>query len=221
MGSDELFNMELISLSSFGTYMLFDEINDMSAKSACEFILKSNLLFTDKDVMTMFINSPGGCVSDGFAIIDMMEASKVNIATKVVGEASSMGSMIFVAGTKGMRMMSPNSVLMSHQFSAYAVGKEHELNAVGRYHEIISEQIQQHLVKNTNMSLKQVKDILLGPSDNYLTANECKKYGICDVVTGNIWDKEPAKKPATKKKSTKAKPRSSARGNGGIGKATL
>lgn len=188
-----------VSLTNLGTYMLFEEINEETSLKLCEFLLKANIIFDDEDTVTLFLNSPGGDSSCGWAIIDLMESSRINVATRAVGEIASMASAIFVAGTKGQRIMTPNTSVMTHQFSTVIEGKAHELVAVRKIHDHLEEQFIQHFVKHTAMTAKQVKDVLLGPSDTWLTPKECLKYGICDSIA-LPWD---VQKPKVKKAPVK------------------
>lgn len=181
--TQQIATLDNVSLTSMGVYMLFDEINDTSAKAACEFLLKSNLLFPSENVITLFINSPGGSVTDGWAIIDVMETSHVGIQTVGIGEIASMGATIFVAGDKGRRVLSKNAAVMTHQFAAYLYGKAHEMVAARKFHDKLENQFIQHFVKNTKMTAKQVRDILLRESDTWLEPKECLKYGMCDIVS--------------------------------------
>lgn len=196
--------------------MLFDEINTFVAKDVCEFILKANMLFEDN--ITLFVNSPGGICTDGFAIIDFMNASRIPIATRAVGEIASMGVSIFVSGSPGMRTMAPNTAVMTHQFSGGMYGKAHELLSVNKYHEKLHNIFVAHFVKNTKLTAKQVNDILLGPSDKYLDAKECLKYGICDRIA-YPWDMEDEYPPIKAPKAPAAKASSIAKPKTGRSKA--
>lgn len=179
---NSIISVDAISLGSMGVHLIFDEINEFTAKQACEWIIKSNLIYSKNEQLTMFINSPGGNVTDGLAIIDMMEASRLKVSTRAIGQIASMGVTIFVCGSKGLRYASPNTCVMTHQFSGMIYGKEHELLAVRNFHDSLSEKFVEIFTKKTKMSKKQVKDVLFGPSDKYLNAKDCLKYGICDKI---------------------------------------
>lgn len=181
--------METLNLQNYGVHMLFSEINELTAYDTCQFLLKSNILMTRNDFVTIFINSAGGYCTDGFAIIDMMKASRVKIATRAVGMIESMGFAIFVAGQKGYRTMAPNCEVMSHQFSGGMHGKSHELMAVRKNHDDLHNKFIKLFTEQTNMSKKQVEDVIFGPSDCYLTPKECLKYGITDRIA-SPWEFE-------------------------------
>jgi ATP-dependent Clp protease protease subunit len=133
-------------------------------------------------MMKLIINSPGGDVSSAFALIDTMKGSKVPIYTYGLGEICSCGLMTFIAGEKGKRFITRNTSILSHQFTAWAVGKEHELMATVKEFNNIKEKIVDHYKRCTGLSEKQIKKYLLPPEDVWLTAKEAVKYGIADEI---------------------------------------
>jgi ATP-dependent Clp protease protease subunit len=171
-----------VSLESLGAYMLYGSVDNDSAKSLAEFIIKANCWFPKEKELTIFINSPGGDVYDGFSIIDVMECSRLKIHTVALGQVGSMAPLIFTAGTPGHRRMARNSFIMTHQFSSWFEGKYHELMANRKHEDEIHSRFVHHFLTKTKMSEKQIKDILLGPSDNWISAKEALKLGICDIV---------------------------------------
>jgi ATP-dependent Clp endopeptidase proteolytic subunit ClpP len=174
--------MDLTSLQSLGVFMFFDDVSPESTRDLSEFLIKANCIFADKQPLTIFINSPGGSVYHGFGIIDLMEASRLPIQTVAIGSVCSMGSIIFTSGTRGMRVMSRNAYIMTHQFSDWMEAKYHEFVAHRKHHDELHNKFVQHFVRTTKMSEKQVKDILLGNTDKWITAKEALKYGLCDLV---------------------------------------
>jgi ATP-dependent protease ClpP protease subunit len=112
-----------------------------------------------------------------------------------------MGFMVFLAGKKGMRILTPNCEILSHQFSGSIWGKEHELIASKRGHDITAKRIRDHYRRTTGLSLKAINEKLLPPQDIWMTAYEAKALGICDVVK-DIRPPEP-KGSKTKKKVDK------------------
>jgi ATP-dependent Clp protease protease subunit len=202
--------LDNISLTNLGAYMLFEDINEDSALELCEYLLKANIICNPTDVLTLFINSGGGSVTDGWAIIDIMESSRIDISTVAIGCIASMAVLIFVAGAKGKRIMTPKTAVMTHQFSTAFWGKQHELIAARKFHDTLEKQFIDHFVRHTKMTAKQVRDVLLKPSDTWLTPEECLAYGICDAVRDPWGDEEKAAKPKAKKaaKSKAKKPAS-------------
>jgi ATP-dependent Clp protease protease subunit len=181
--------LDNVSLTNLGAYMLFEEIHEDSALRLCDYLLKANMICDPNDALTLFINSPGGSVTDGWAIIDVMDTSRINISTVAMGCIASMAVLIFVAGTPGMRIMTPRTAVMTHQFSTAFYGKHHELIAARKFHDTLEKQFIEHFLRHTKMTEKQIRDVLLRPSDTWLTAEECLKYGICDEVR-DPWEVE-------------------------------
>lgn len=168
-----------ISIENYRTHLIFDDIDEFSARDACEFLIKS--YFDDpKAPVTLIINSPGGVCDDGFAIIDLMNTLPMKVRTIALGKIMSMGFLIFVAGTKGERYLSPNSTLMCHQFSGVIGGKQFEVEAAMKSHKITEEHITAHLQKHTGLPRKKVKEILLPQHDVFLNALECVEIGVGD-----------------------------------------
>ena len=192
---------EMISLESMGLSLLFGEIDQESAHSTIDFIMKGNMLLDEgAEQLTILINSEGGSVADGFAIIDMMEFSQLPIQTIGTGLIASMGLLILAAGTKGSRILTHNTEILAHQFSGVLYGKQHEMIAAGKAHARLERQFINHFLRHSKMSEKQIKQVLFAPSDRYLTPKECKKYGLCDIVLAPEEAKEILKKQRSRGK---------------------
>ena len=141
----------------------------------------------DKDVF-IYINSPGGSVSAGFAIYDTMQYIKCDVVTICVGLAASMGAFLLSSGTKGKRFALPTSEIMIHQPLGGAQGQASDIEIQARHIARIKQKINQILSENTGKSLKVIeKDT---DRDNYMTAEEAKAYGLID----NIFVTRKAKK---------------------------
>ena len=132
--------------------------------------------------LTLIINSPGGDVHAAFALIDTMKASGIPIKTVGLGIIASCGILTFMAGTKGKRILTPNTSILSHQYSWGSGGKEHELFARVREFELSSERMVEHYKKCTGMSEKKIREVLLPAKDVWLSAKEAVKYGIADKI---------------------------------------
>lgn len=202
--------LDNISLTNLGAYMLFEDIHEDSSLRLCDYLLKANMILDPSDAVTLFINSPGGSVTDGWAIIDVMDSSRIDIQTVAMGCIASMAVLIFVAGAKGRRIMTPNTAVMTHQFSTTFWGKQHELIAARKFHDTLEQQFINHFLRHTKMNEKQIRDILLRPSDTWLSPTECLKYGICDTIR-DPWETDAEAKAKVKaekaiKKALKPKP---------------
>ncbi len=177
-----------VSLEFLGGHLLFGEIDVETVREASGFIIKSNQLMDKSRDLTLFINSQGGSVYDGFALIDLMGISKHDINTIGIGNLMSTAVLIFTAGTPGKRILTKNTTIMAHQFSSSADGKFHEIMASYKADIQLRAQFVYHFKMTTKMSEKQIADVLFGPSDRYLTPTECKKYGICDKIVDELPD---------------------------------
>jgi ATP-dependent Clp protease protease subunit len=198
---------DMSSLESMGCHMFFGEVDVDTSHAACDFILKSNLTSQGEIMpLTMFVNSVGGDCTEGFAVIDLMETSRLPIATVGIGAVMSMGVLLVSAGYKGLRTMTKNTEVMAHQFAGQTYGKMHELVAAHESNLMLERRFIRHFLNHTTMTEKQIRDILFAPSDRYLTPAECKKFGLIDQVV-DYFDQPPvieapAKKPAAKKRKS-------------------
>ena len=158
---------------------LSNEVNDDIAS-----LIVSQLLFLEsqdpgKDI-SLYINSPGGSVSAGFAIYDTMNYIKCDVATYCMGLAASMGAFLLAGGAKGKRHAMPNAEIMIHQPSGGAKGQETEIRIVAEQILKTRERLNQILADNTGKPL----DVIAADTerDNYMTAEEAKAYGLVDHV---------------------------------------
>lgn len=149
-----------------------------------KFILTKNLLPQKlrPKYLTLIINSEGGCVHSAFSLIDAMKGSAIPVHTVGTGMISSCGILTFMSGAKGHRYITPNTMILSHQFSGWSGGKEHELAARQKHFDLTSESIMQLYRSATGLPVKTIKELLLPPADVWLTAKEAVKYGIADKI---------------------------------------
>ena len=137
---------------------------------------------TEKSLLTLYINSPGGCLADAFALIDMMRLSKHPIRTIGLGTICSAALLIFSSGTKGERLISKNTELMMHQYSNEVSGKHHELMSHIKGGDLTNNRMIKLFQDTSNLDAKAIKSKLLAPADAWLTAEELKQYGIADKI---------------------------------------
>lgn len=173
---------DLNSLESMGCHMFWGEVDVDTSHAACEFLLKSNLIRSSPEPLTLFINTVGGECAEAFAVIDLMETSRIPVATVGTGTIMSMGVLLLSGGSKGLRTLTKNAEIMAHQFAGYFSGKQHELIATQTAYKLLETRFIRHFLQHSTMSEKQVRDVLFAPSDRYLTPAECKKYGLVDRV---------------------------------------
>lgn len=147
-------------------------------------LVVAQLLYLDhmdskKDIY-LYINSPGGSVSAGMAILDTMNFVKSDVSTICVGVAASMGSLLLSSGTKGKRFALPNSEIMIHQVLGGAEGQASDIEIQAKHILRIKENLNKILAKNTGKTPAQVeKD---ADRDNWMTSEEAKKYNLIDEV---------------------------------------
>jgi ATP-dependent Clp protease protease subunit len=170
------------NLASNGVYVLMEDITMESCKNCIQWIMNHNLADTRLPKLTLIINSPGGDVHAAFALIDTMKASTIPIKTVGLGLIASCGFLIFIAGKKGSRILTPNTSILSHQYSWGSAGKEHELYARVKEFELSTKRMIDHYKKCIGMSEKQIREVLLPAQDVWLDAKEAKKLKICDKI---------------------------------------
>jgi ATP-dependent Clp protease protease subunit len=147
-------------------------------------IIVAQLLFLQsedpKKDISLYINSPGGVVTAGMAIIDTMNHIKNDVSTVCVGVAASMGAMILSSGAKGKRFALPNSEVMIHQPLGGTEGQASDIEISARHILKTRETLNKMLAKNTGQTLAKIeKDV---DRNFFMSAEEAKKYGIVDKV---------------------------------------
>ena len=165
-----------------GVYILMDEISPDSCKDAIEFILKQNSEKKKQKRLQFMICSNGGDVPPCFALIDIMRGSGIPIHTIGLGVIASCGLLLFITGEKGKRILTPNTSILSHQYSWGSWGKEHELFAQVKEFELSSRRLVEHYKRCTGLSEEDIRTYLLPPEDVWLSGKEAKKLGICDSI---------------------------------------
>ena len=161
---------------------LGEEVNDVSAN-----LIVAQLLFLEaedpgKDIQ-LYINSPGGSVSAGWAIYDTMQYIKCDVSTICLGMAASMGAVLLAGGTKGKRIALPNAQIMIHQPSGGARGQATEIKIVAEEILKTRKRLNEYLAANTGQPLEVIERDT--ERDNYMTAEEAKAYGLIDMVISN------------------------------------
>jgi len=132
----------------------------------------------------LYINSPGGSVYDGLAILDTMDFIKPDVSTIAVGLSASMGAVLLAAGAKGKRFALPHSKVMIHQPSSGYRGTASDIEIDAKETLEIKRMLEAMMSKFTKKSVKQInKDM---DRDKYLTARESKEYGIVDEVITSL-----------------------------------
>ena len=158
---------------------LGEDVNPSTANIVIAQLL--HLAYEDpKKDIKLYINSPGGSVYDGLAIIDTMNYIEPDVQTIGIGLQASMGAMLLSAGAKGKRFALPNSRIMIHQPSSGTEGKITDQEIALREGVYLKKVLAEMFAKNTGKSLAQVEKDM--DRDNWMSAKEAKEYGIIDEV---------------------------------------
>ena len=159
--------------------LLNEEVNSASAGVVVAQLLYLEGQDASKDI-NLYINSPGGSVTDGMAIYDTMQYIKCDVSTICMGMAASMGAFLLAAGTKGKRYALPNSDIMIHQPSGGAKGQATDINIHAQHILKTKEKLNRILSEKTGQSYETVAADT--ERDNFMSAEEALKYGRVDKV---------------------------------------
>ena len=162
--------------------MLCDQVDDAVASTVIAQLLYLEAQDPNKDI-SLYINSPGGSVSAGFAIYDTMNYIKCDVSTICIGMAASMGAFLLSSGAKGKRYSLPNSDILIHQPLIGGNGISGQCTDVKIHSDhlvVTREKLNSILANNTGKTIEQIaRDT---ERDNYLTAQQAVEYGLIDKV---------------------------------------
>jgi ATP-dependent Clp protease protease subunit len=162
---------------------LGSEVNDVTASLAVAQMLFLEAEDPDKDIQ-LYINSPGGSVTAGFAIYDTMQYIKCDVSTICIGMAASMGAFLLTAGAKGKRFALPNSEIMIHQPLGGARGQATDIQIHAEQILKIKNKLNDILSNRTGQPLEKIQRDT--ERDYFMSADQAKEYGIIDqVITSN------------------------------------
>ena len=160
---------------------LSEDVNHVTASLVIAQMLFLESEDPDKEI-SFYINSPGGSITDGMAIVDTMNYIKCPVSTICIGLAASMGSVLLACGAKGKRYATPNSEVLIHQplISGGLSGQTTEIKIHADHMVKTREKLNKLLSEKTGQSLEQIeKDT---ERDHYMTAEEALKYGLIDEI---------------------------------------
>ena len=161
---------------------LGDEVNSATANIVVAQLL--HLAYEDpKKDIKLYINSPGGSVYDGLAIIDTMNYIEPDVQTIGIGLQASMGAMLLSCGAKGKRFALPNARIMIHQPSSGTEGKITDQEIALREGIYLKKVLAEMMAKNTGKPVAQIEKDM--DRDNWMAAQEAKEYGLIDEVIEN------------------------------------
>lgn len=159
--------------------MLGEQVNDVTASLIIAQMLYLEAEDPEKDIL-LYINSPGGSVSSGFAIYDTMQYVKPDVSTICMGMAASMGAFLLGAGAKGKRFALPNSEIMIHQPLGGVQGQATDIKIHTEWLLKIKDKINRIMSERTGQAIEKIEiDV---ERDFFMSAQEAKEYGIVDEV---------------------------------------
>ena len=172
------------ALADNGMYVFMGEVDDVNIKPIIEWILHENFVAKRKrKELLLMICSEGGDMSTAFALIDVMRSSNIPIKTVGLGQIASSGLLIFMTGATGRRVLTPNTSILSHQFSWYNEGKSSELFATVKEYELTQRRMIEHYRSCTGLDDAKIREYLLPPQDIWLSSEEARELNICDVIS--------------------------------------
>ena len=158
---------------------LGEQIDDHVANSVVAQLLHLESADPDKDI-SLYINSPGGSVTAGLAILDTMNFIKCDVSTICLGECASMAAVLLSAGTKGKRYALPNAEIMIHQPLGGFQGQASDIKITADHILELKERLNRILAENTGQELSVIERDT--DRDNYMTSAEAAAYGLVDKV---------------------------------------
>ena len=161
---------------------LGEEVSDMSASLIIAQMLFLEAQDPEKDIQ-LYINSPGGSVSAGFAIYDTMRYIKCDVSTICIGLAASFGAFLLAGGTKGKRIALPNAEIMIHQPAIHGngiQGQATDIKITSDHIQKSKERLNSILAENTGKSIEEIA--LATERDNYMSATEAVDFGLIDKI---------------------------------------
>jgi ATP-dependent Clp protease protease subunit len=171
-------------LNDSGIYVFMNEVNHESIKPVIEWILVENhVVKKKKKELLLMVCSEGGDLQTAFALIDVMAASAIPVKTIGLGQIASAGLCVFIAGAKGRRVLTPNTSILSHQYTWGSDGKAHELFAQVKEYELTFQRMLELYRNATGLDDDAIRKYLLPPQDVWLSSAEALDLGICDYVS--------------------------------------
>ena len=159
--------------------VLSEDVNDTSASLVVAQLLYLEGQDPDKDIQ-LYINSPGGVITSGFAIFDTMNHIRADVSTICIGEAASMGAFLLSAGTPGKRLALPSARIMIHQPLGGAKGQASDIEIEAKEILRMRSTLNELLSKHTGQTIEKIKADT--ERDNYMSAQQACEYGLIDRV---------------------------------------
>lgn len=181
---DDLSQSHSQALADAGMYVFMGGVDDENVKPIIEWILHENFVSKKKrKELLLMICSEGGDMSSAFALIDVMKSSNIFIKTVGLGQIASAGLLIFLAGSPGRRILTPNTSILSHQWAWGNDGKAHELFATMKEFDLTQKRMMTHYKECTGLTEEEIRTALLPPHDVWLSAEEALALNVCDAIS--------------------------------------
>ena len=161
---------------------LGEEVSDTSASLVIAQMLFLEAQDPEKDIQ-LYINSPGGSVTAGFAIYDTMQYIKCDVSTICIGLAASFGAFLLAGGVKGKRMALPNAEIMIHQPAIHGngiQGQATDIKIMSDHMQKSKQRLNRILAQNTGKTIEEIR--IATERDNYMSAQEALSYGLIDRI---------------------------------------
>ena len=159
--------------------LLGEDVNERTASLIVAQMLFLEAEDSDKDIQ-FYINSPGGSITDGFAIYDTMQYIKCDVSTICIGQAASMGAFLLSSGAKGKRIALPNAEIMIHQPLGGYRGQATDIQIHAERIQQMKDTLNRILSENTGKPIEEVSNA--SERDNFMTSVEAKEFGLIDDV---------------------------------------
>lgn len=169
-------------VSEHGIIFVSGEITGATAESVCKEIIEFNLQ-GEVERIQMIVNSCGGSCTDGFAIIDIMEWSRIPVYTTGIGMIASMGLLIFMTGQAGRRVITPRTSILSHRFAGMTLGNHSQLLAGRKEQDLLHDRIIDHYLRYSKIKDRvELESYLLRDVDTWLSGEEAVRFGVADII---------------------------------------
>lgn len=169
-------------LKDYGIIYISSLIDDKASEKVCREIIELNIS-GKVDHIQLIINSSGGSCTAGFAVIDIIEWSRLPVYTTGIGIIASMGLLIFMTGVKGRRVVTPRTSILSHRYFTIEGGNHSQLLAGRKEQDLMHKRIIDHYLRYSNVNSKEeLERHLLKEVDTWLDSEEAVKYGIADII---------------------------------------
>jgi ATP-dependent Clp protease protease subunit len=174
--------VEISDEERVGPALLFSDISSESAADCVQWIVQMNMIPSPPKELVIMINSEGGDLMAGMAIVEAVTASRIPVKTVAIGQIQSAGLIIFMSGYHGLRVITPSCTTMAHNFSTMAEGSYNELKNLQKEYDRLDRVIMSHFIKHTGLTEKEIRKYLITDHDVYLSPEQVVEYNLADRI---------------------------------------